>query len=287
MNPETLPAAPEPGVFSSHKITDQNGRSLPYVFCPSENPADPILIKFHGWVGNNDRRNLSPLVHAERNWNVIHPLDRYGLNRMGSWWLGDQGDFFFLDLIDCLINELREKYKLTGDLYCYGTSMGGFGAALHGMRHSARGFVLNMPQTCLIGTTLTQGMWGFLKYVFGVDDEYLQSSACLEDNKPELETLLHHTDLTRQVLNLNSNYSPVFHIIQTRYDATDRGHLKNTYLSEQTLRFVNALIKKNLPFSLSVENATGHYIRWSIQDAFRILDPTHHQPDEYLSSKKS
>lgn len=108
--------------LSLEKVRDEKGRELPFYLSPARKMKEsPILIFFHGWI-SADR----PGSWANNpNWTVVVPQDRYGSNRLGCWWLGENGDYFMFDLLDRMMSRVHEVIGGTPDLYTFGGSMGG------------------------------------------------------------------------------------------------------------------------------------------------------------------
>jgi len=69
------------------------GRKFVFYLTPAEAENRPILFIFHG-----HGYNKAPSAFKSPNWNVVCPIDDYGYERMGSWFLGENGDFFGLAL---------------------------------------------------------------------------------------------------------------------------------------------------------------------------------------------
>jgi len=83
---------------------------------------------------------------------VVQPLDHFGVNRHGCWWLGERGDYFVFELIDNLLAEIRRRFPQSRGLYTCGRSMGGFGALLRGLRLCVGGIYAENPPINLYKT---------------------------------------------------------------------------------------------------------------------------------------
>lgn len=121
-------------------LHDSFGRSLPYLIKYAKQPTanTRTLFIFHG------RDIASYSKFYDENWNIVCPLDHYGLDKKGSWFLGEHGDFFIKDLVIELIELVKSK---TGSnrLYFWGSSMGGYAAILYGILFSAEAVYANVP----------------------------------------------------------------------------------------------------------------------------------------------
>ena len=66
-----------------------NGREITYYFRPAKVTGSPILIILHGFVFGGTSSNW-----RNPNWNVVCPMDRFGSESKGSWYVGERGDYF-------------------------------------------------------------------------------------------------------------------------------------------------------------------------------------------------
>ena len=269
-------AVGETGLMS---VTDQKGRRLTCMLTLGKAPANaPILIRFHGWNGNMlpPEHKINTQFQGHKNWNIIAPLDRFGWNRQGSWWLGENGDFFMPDLIDQLVSTIRTTYSLQGELYAYGSSMGGFGATVHGLRQRCGVLVLNVPQTHITHPTFGTFNKKKVDYIVGASaHEKIKSAKHPEGMREELALSTYMTNTALQIRNLPDYYKPVIYLFQTRFDPTDGDEVKgNTYFRHQTMNVVYALIDKNIPLELEVKNSNGHYVHWNWKDAIDKIEAT-------------
>lgn len=252
-------------------VSDKEGRKLYYdVRLALNNPQEsPILICFHGWGGNNGGLGSSSYDF----WNLVKPLDRFGYRKNGSWWLGENGDFFVLPLIDKMLEDIREEFGLVGDLFTYGSSMGGFGALIHGLRLNVKAIAVNVPQVRLIGTHYlrrNESTKKMLESIFGTElssfsyEEVLQS---LAKGKGENLELI-YSDATLLLNRDNPEKKPVFFISQTRFDSPG----ENLYFKEHCLHLIHKLVDFGCNFELFVEPKAGHYIIRSAAQAIKLFE---------------
>lgn len=128
-------AIPETGDAALPTITDDAGHAMPYAWRPADDPANaPMVVVLHGAQGGKQ----APNPFRDPAWNVLVPLDQYGPDGDGSWWVGEQGDPFTLGLLHRLVRGKRRGTRSTKGLYFVGSSMGGYGSLLHGMLLGAR-----------------------------------------------------------------------------------------------------------------------------------------------------
>lgn len=127
-------------------IQDEQGRKLYYVIRLAKDPKNArTLFILHG-----HQHNAKASSFTDENWNVVCPIDNFGYEQCGSWWLGENNDFFVKELMLRLIEKVKE---ITGGhrLYFWGSSMGGYGAILYGLLTGAEAIFAHIPQTKLIG----------------------------------------------------------------------------------------------------------------------------------------
>ena len=194
----------------STQIFSFEDRDIKYTFRPSEDVDAPLLVHLHG-------HTLSPRTSKfhDPEWNVLCPVDDFGVKGAGSWYLGEKGDLFWLRAMPALINNVYKGKKV----FFAGSSMGGYGSILHGTLNDAHGVYANIPQTFLLGSSYAErGMKRFFEPIFAAGDRH------------------EYNDL-RNVLR---NRMPTTFIISgIRHDQAD-------YLEEQTFPFLhNAFCHKN------------------------------------------
>lgn len=211
-----------------------DGRTFEFVFRPSA-PEHPLLVTLHG-----HNKSPRPSKLKSENFNVLCPVDNFGYNACGSWFLGEDGDFFWLKAMKEII-----KHVYSGNyIFFIGSSMGGYGAILHGALNNAAGVYANIPQTVLLGSGYAgQGMDRYFKHIFGnqTDSPYNDLKRILDRGLPT------HFDITA-----------------TRWD-------KDGYLQEQVLDFVSHLTKHDLSFSFEVVAAHGHGLVMPLHEAAERL----------------
>jgi hypothetical protein len=200
---------------------------LPYRLTLDRKGGAPTLIILHGHGNNHKATNFK-----RDGWNIIAPLDQYGEAGKGSWWLGENKEFFVRDALQSLIKSLKETQTIGDDIYFYGSSMGGYGAILHGILCGAKAVYANVPQIKLIGSSYHQEVQ---RSNF---DAISNSSDFIENDLSNL-------------LNRNSSPIPLFFICENRYSYFN-------YLKEQSNSFVNECIEKDINFHYEVLPKKGH-----------------------------
>lgn len=215
-----------------------NGRIFRYVYRPIA-PEKPLLVVLHG---HNKSPRASKLKSEK--FNVLCPIDNFGLKGFGSWYLGEKGNFFWLDALPKIIKSIYSGHEI----YFIGSSMGGYGAILHGIVNNAHGIYANIPQTQLLGSTYAnQGMGPYFRHIFGEDTTSKFNN---------LNTLV------------NSKISTYFDIAALRWD-------KEHYLQQQILDFVDTLTDHAIDYSLEIFHGEGHGLTMPLHlAAERLLERT-------------
>lgn len=214
------------------------GREIQYGFSPAESINAPILVVFHGQA-----YNAIPAKFKSPSWNVICPMDRFGYGGMGSWYLGEAGDFFWLDAIPELLQQIRRTAG-TGRLYMWGSSMGGYAAILHGTLNSADSIYANIPQTVLLGSQYAKnGSAKYFEPIFGGSVD-----GCYND----LKNLIKTRNRTKYFLCFNQ---------------LEAGN----YFAEQGLAFVGHLNGLRIKTYLEVRPLAKHGVNHTIAEALALF----------------
>lgn len=215
-------------------------RSFRYYLSKAENPEmAPILVIFHGHGFGG-----VPTGFQSEKWNVVRPMDQFGVDSYGSWYLGEGGDYFWLDAFPAILADAREKCGGGGHLYCWGSSMGGYAAILHGTINRARAIYANVPQTRLLGSTYSEtSMKRYFAPIFG-DNENRRYN--------DLRTLFKAPRKTVYFL---------------CYNQLEQGN----YFAEQGLRFISHLQETGNKFYLEVRPTSAHGKNHGISETLRLF----------------
>lgn len=214
-------------------VHDRENRKLPFVFRRGKNNFKKrLLIILHGHGAN---KNFAKYQHDE--WDVLCPLDIYGRDGLGCWWLGEEGDFFVYNLLQTLINKVQKDNKHQ-EIFFWGSSMGGYGAILHGIAMKANAVYAHMPQVKLRGTEYTDGI--NKKYYEGI----------FAENK-------FYSDLINLIKKEADTSGPVFFLSQNIFDYP-------FYIEQHFLPLVNILLSKNMACEVSMNLKNGHVLHENI-----------------------
>lgn len=227
-----------------YKVKTEFG-DMEYRFVPAQHSPEtaPTLVILHG------HGNYPPARAVYSDWNVFNPLDNYGVDGYGSWWLGEGGERNTIALFDAALE--AALLKVTQDLesariFIYGSSMGGFGALLHGTRVGALGVYANVPQVKLLNTTYSDlGMKKYFRPIFTSDegDEY-------NDIENILSKATHH---------------PLYFLCENRFG-------QENYLREHCLSLVDFFNKNKINYHLEIIPTSGHNKNRKLSEVKKLFE---------------
>ena len=218
-------------------VIEESGRSFVFYFTPAKEENKPILIIFHG-----HGYNQQPSAFKSQNWNVVCPIDNFGYDGLGSWYLGEKGDFFWLNVMPKILSVVRERAG-KNRLYIWGSSMGGYASVLYGHLLGARAVYANVPQTKLLGSKYSDnGMHKFFYPIFG-------------------EEVSEYNDLRRVLKKRTScKYFLCFNQLEG-----------SNYFSEQGLDFISHLHSLKQPMYIEVRPQSAHGKNHGVSEAIALF----------------
>jgi hypothetical protein len=222
-------------------IEDDNKRKLFYRFTPAAIASNfvPLVVI----LDEEERAETANFEH--KMWNVLTPLDNFGYENRGSCWLGEKGDFFVKDLLQKLIHEIAEEYECEDHIYLYGSSIGGYGAILHGILCKANAVYAHAPQIRLQEPNDTDTeMKRFYDYIF----------ADISSKENDLTNFLNPTDPF-----------PIFYLC-------DDGIADENSLEEETAYFVNACKKNDIKFNLDHCAKSGNNGSQNVKEVLNFFE---------------
>ncbi len=214
-----------------------SGRSFSFYFTPATDLNKPILFIFHGH-GYNE----SPSAFKSPNWNVVCPMDNYGYGGLGSWYLGEDEHFFWLDAMPEILSYVKERSG-NSRLYMWGSSMGGYASILYGHLLGARAIYANVPQTVLLGSKYSDN--GMNKFF----------SAIMKSPSSE------YNDLKNV---LKKRTSCKYFLCFNQLEGSD-------YFSEQGLAFINHLHGFKQPMYIEVRPQSAHGKNHGVSEAISLF----------------
>lgn len=213
-----------------------NGRSIEYFFKKALLPNAPVLFIFHGFGYQEN-----PAKFTDINYNIICPMDRFGHEKAGSWYLGEEEDFFWLKAMPLILQEVRKEAG-KGPLYCWGSSMGGYAALLHGYLNDAKGVYANVAQTRLYQSTYA------------------------ENHMPHFNSIFNG-----KIVPWNSLPEVINKKKKTFYYLTYAGLANRNYVQEQCLPLIEKFQLLRQPFFLELLPTAQHKALYSVAASLRKL----------------
>jgi len=215
-----------------HYVSNDDGKKMWFRLKPAREDSEkaPIYLILHGH-GTTSR----PTLYGEIKWNVIAPMDNFGEENKGSWWIGENGDFSTSELLCKVVKKSKEILNSNDDviLCIYGSSMGGYGAILNGPKLGAKAVYANVPQIKLLGSTYSElGMKKYFQTALGTtpDERYNDLNIFIRSTDEDL---------------------PLFFICENRFGQRD-------YLSQQAMSFVSTLTELGLNYHFEIVPTSGH-----------------------------
>ena len=229
-------------------MIDNKGRKLPYLIRYAENPTQDMRTLF---VLHGANFGATYAKFYNKDWNIVCPLDHYGLDKKGSWFLGEHDDFFIMDLIIQLVELVKNK---TGSnrLYFWGSSMGGYAAILYGILLEAEAVYANVPFIKLRNCQMDES-------IFKKNFDYIFGNNPREEHKQYLDLV--------SLLSEKSKYRkmPTFFINNTRFHPYQQ-------LQEQIFYFTDKCEELNINYYLEIVPKQGHVIIKSIAQTVALFD---------------
>jgi len=219
-------------------IMEYGKRSIEFKFTKAQEHNKPILFILHGHGHTGE-----PSKFKSPNWNVVCPMDKFGVNNLGSWYLGENGDLFWIDAMKELVSWVKKECGV-GHLYFWGSSMGGYASIVHGRLNHATAVYANVPQTLLLGSQYEKnGMYKFFAPIFG---DHIQ------EKFNNLNILFSERSRTKYFLCFNQLES-------------------GNYFEEQGLKFVAHLNKLKQKFYLEVRPISSHGKNHGVSESINLF----------------
>ncbi len=228
-------------------IQDENNNKLYYSFKKAKNLTSNTKTVFilHGQGKNNQK--ISKFY--DENWNIVCPLDLFGYDGAGSWFLGEHNDFFVKELMLKLIEHIKKETK-SERIYFWGSSMGGYAAILFALLSNAEAAYANVPQIKL------------------KNNKYINNNILMKNCINHISSDEHYPywfDLVSLLENTPKYKHPVFFITQTRF------HTDN-YLNEHIYYFIKKCDELGSNYFLEIIPRSGHLMCKSIPESIHLFD---------------
>lgn len=178
-------------------------QGIRYVFRNGGRESDALVVVFSGFskMGKPPRYNYAETLRDLRV-HQLFVLDDTGYNKAGSYYLGENGNWFVPDLVCELIEKVRRECGAK-KLIAAGSSKGGTAALLYGLKTGADVIVSGAPQYRLATYLSIARHRPILEAILGgvTEEGIARLNRVLED-----EIILHADDAEKPVIYLH--YSP-------------------------------------------------------------------------------
>lgn len=125
-----------------HKM--KNGKYLKYILI--RNKSNKLFVTFSGFPNKNSTAKYNYMRTLKQyEVNKLFILDDVGYGKKGSYYLGENGDYFLEEEIISLIDRIKKKYNLT-ETCALGTSKGGWAALYYGIKLKCNMIIAGAPQ---------------------------------------------------------------------------------------------------------------------------------------------
>lgn len=115
----------------------KNGKKIKYILKKSKN-SDELIISFSGFPGEGNKAKYNYIRTLSKvKKNQIFILDSFGFQSAGSYYLGENGDYFLENAIIVLIQNIKKSLEIK-KIYTIGSSKGGWASIYYGILLNAQ-----------------------------------------------------------------------------------------------------------------------------------------------------
>lgn len=198
-------------------------QGIKYVFRNGNCESDTLIVIFSGFseMGKPPRYNYGETLR-NAHMHQLYVLDDTGYNKAGSYYLGENGNWFVPHLVCELIEKVRRECGVKR-LIVAGSSKGGTAALMYGLKIGAEKIISGAPQYRIATYLSSDQHKPILKSILGdtTEQSIARLNCAVED-----EIILHADDARKPVIYLH--YSPKEHTyhehIKELIDALERYH---------------------------------------------------------------
>lgn len=242
-------------IITGWQIKKQEDRYKKLKYILKKTNSDVLVVVFSGFPGNSKAKYNYMKTLQDCHCNQLFILDNFGYKKRGSYYLGENGNWFLIEqvqsLVECIVEKLSIKYIIMG-----GSSKGGTSALFYGIKCNANLVIIGAPQY-YVGTYLnTDNHIDILDGIIGGGDreeavrrlnEYLPSVIKESKNHP---TICIHYSPSEHTYSEHIQYM-IKNLKDNRYNVIeDNGYIYNRH-SDVALHFpkyfqttVNSYIQK-------------------------------------------
>ena len=166
-------------------------KRLKYIF--QKGGTNTLIISFSGFPGNRSAKYNYIKTLKPYNASKLFILDDFGYKKRGSYYLGENGDFFIPEQVKQLVEQLKNKHGIER-LIMIGSSKGGTAALYYAIKLQGDFCVIGAPQYFLGDYLAEDKHLPILEGIMGNNDEssikFLNEimGQCIRsaNNKPEV-----------------------------------------------------------------------------------------------------
>lgn len=125
------------------RLNQKKYKKLTYLY--QSGKSDTLVVSFSGFAGNASARYNYINTLCDLNAHRLFILDDFGYEKQGSYYLGEDGNWFLPEMIVELIDEIRSKNNID-HLVMIGSSKGGTAALYYSIKTNADYCVIGAPQ---------------------------------------------------------------------------------------------------------------------------------------------
>lgn len=131
-------------IFRNEKKYKYNGKTIKYIF--DKQDSNDLIVVFNAFPGANRKGKYNYIwtlkdIHA----NKLFILDDFGPNQRGSYYLGENRNFYIEKLVMHLLEKIQAQFKFKKKVFI-GSSKGGYAALYFGIKTYASHIICGAPQ---------------------------------------------------------------------------------------------------------------------------------------------
>lgn len=185
-------------------------KRIKYMFVRKK--SKKLVVVFSGFASrkNNPTYNMVKTLNGVKI-NKLFILDDFGYEKKGSYYLGENGEFFVPKLVSDLINEIKKNQNIE-EIFCVGSSKGGSAAIYFGLKHNVDHIIAGAPQY-FIGNYLSS------------NDTLLKSLYSITGNTDEKSISLLNRVIRDEIVDYTGEYKPKITIHYSKNEHTYSNHV--------------------------------------------------------------
>lgn len=228
-----------------YRIKQKRFRDIIYLPRNEKSNTNTLIIVFSAFskIGMPPKYNYCETLQSVDAMQ-IYILDNSGYNKAGSYYLGEDGDWYIPEQIYELVSNICQKYNKSRIITC-GSSKGGTAAAFYGLKLHADAIVIGAPQYKIGEYLYSDEHMPILQKIIG---------KVTEENMEMINNLLRNA--IRESAHMKNK--PVFHIHYSPEEHTYKEHISEL-ISE--LQLNNYTLELDNAYSYTEHGDVGQYFK--------------------------